>query len=207
MFYLHALKSTRDKTCTNLWISTRNDQRSIANANQLCFNELTQNPSCLAIQIAKAIPRTKRSTHMSAINKLDTFINSEIYRRKIVKHAISCHTAENGWEIRSYKDLQLDASYLLDYDTPPYYYINGEGTRLVIVWMFDPKENSLKDYCDYALSFSAELIHKDDISLALVQDVLNLFYVTDEYYDPKTKQSYMHEMISASCTISRKFVG
>lgn len=144
---------------------------------------------------------------MSAINKLDTFINSDIYRRKIVKHAISSHTADNGGEIRSYKDLQIDASDLLDDDTPPYYYINKDATKLVLVWLFNPKENSLKDFCDYALSFAVELIHKDTPELSKVQDVLNLFYVTDEYYDPKTKQSYMHEMISANCTIARRLIG
>lgn len=117
-------------------------------------------------------------TKLSEADRLKLFKNSPIIRRRLVKYAIANY---EGWLKRSYKEVNIDASDLLDDDTPPYYYLKADATKLVLVWLFDSKQDNLKDYTDYAFGFMAELLAKGLPELLDVNDIRSLFYSGDDF--------------------------
>lgn len=129
---------------------------------------------------------------------LETFIKSPIYRRGVVKRGITVVkrgiALHDGWTARSFKEIRLDTSNLQDGIQPRYYYLNGDASRLVLVWIHYPKEDFiiLKDFINDALTFTAKLIAENLPDIANVEHALNLFY-----------SSETNEFIPQHCKVSR----
>lgn len=133
---------------------------------------------------------------MSAINKLDTFITNKEYRLRELELPAYWTT---GVDEAQYSEISIDASDLLDGDTPPYYYLSHFKSRLLLAWLFDPKQNNLKDCRDYANSFMAELLAKHIPELPGIKQVSSVFYAVDTYHDVVSGNNYKHEFLPGCC--------
>lgn len=121
----------------------------------------------------------------------ERFIQDSAYRHQLVR----CELDYYDWPTLDFKEIQLDTSNLPYGDTASYYYFNSHASMLVLVWIYNPKKEFLflKNYINYALTFTANLIEEDLPEIANVEQVLVLFYSAET-----------HKFLPQYCELSRR---
>lgn len=118
---------------------------------------------------------------------LERFAQDSAYRRRLNGMLDYC-----DWPTLTFKEIRLDTSDILHVDMSSYYYLGDDASRLVIVWMWNPKRDSLEKCLDSAIVASGDLLAANLPEIANVKRTLSLFYSEE-----------VHKFLLQRCELSR----